>query len=107
MNKHRKRKKWVTNTPQKQKFTAVSSCSDLVTAASQAELQSTPMRAEMRVLSVDAAENQRVDAIIEENCAAAQRYSGLLMHLHRCSRGEGFPSEIRAPSETQILICSL
>ena len=74
MNKHRKRKTWVTNTPQKQKFTAVSSCSDLVTAASQAELQSTPMRAEMRVLSVDAAENQRVDAIIEENCAAAQVY---------------------------------
>ena len=52
------------------------------------------MRAEMRVLSVDAAENQRVDAIIEENCAAAQRYSGLLMHLHDAAGGKDFPVKL-------------
>ena len=84
MNKHRKRKKWVTNTPQKQKFTAVSSCSDLVTAASQAELQSTPMRAEMRVLSVDAAENQRVDAIrVDKSTQAVKLVCQTLLHADR------------------------
>jgi hypothetical protein len=71
MNNARKRKTWITNTPQKQKLTAVSSWSGLVTAASQAELQSMPMRADKGEQSMCTAEKKRVAAIIQENCCCS------------------------------------
>ena len=56
----------ITNTPQKQKFTTVASCSGRVMAALQAELQSTPMRTEMGRKLMEAAEKRR--ELIRREC---------------------------------------